>query len=100
MRLVPLGHMIPTTTTHTSTTSASAIVATVITPAMGPRCGCGCAAQGDGPEAEQDRGLTSRLGPVEIDWPMTIGYYGGIALAIALEAIEPPLALVIAAIPF
>ena len=49
--------------------------------------------------AEQDRGLTSRVGPVEIDWPMAIGYYGGIGLALALEAIEPPLALFIAAIP-
>ena len=35
--------------------------------------------------AEQDRGLTSRVGPVEIDWPMAIGYYGGIGLALAFE---------------
>lgn len=48
---------------------------------------------------EEEQGLTSRIGPVEIDWPRTIGYYGGIGLATAFELIEPPLALFIAAIP-
>jgi hypothetical protein len=48
---------------------------------------------------EQKQGMTSRIGPIEIDWPRTIGYYGGISLAIAFELIEPPLALFIAAIP-
>jgi hypothetical protein len=48
---------------------------------------------------EQDRGLVRRIGPVEIDWPRTCGYYVGIGLATALEWIEPPLALFIAAIP-
>ncbi len=56
------------------------------------------------PEEEQDvneqkQGLISRIGPIEIDWPRTIGYYGGIGLATAFELIEPPLALFIAAIP-
>lgn len=49
---------------------------------------------------EEDRGLTSRIGPVEVDWPRTIGYYGGIGLATAFELVEPPLALFIAAVPF
>jgi hypothetical protein len=48
---------------------------------------------------EQKQGMTSHIGPIEIDWPRTIGYYGGIGLAIAFELIEPPLALFIAAIP-
>lgn len=48
---------------------------------------------------EQKLGMTSRIGPVEIDWPRTIGYYGGVGLALAFEIIEPPLALFIAAIP-
>jgi hypothetical protein len=56
------------------------------------------------PEEEQDvneqkHSLVSRIGPIEIDWPRTIGYYGGIGLATAFELIEPPLALFIAAIP-
>lgn len=52
--------------------------------------------QGDQPE---EIGLTSRIGLVEINWPKTVGYYGGIGLAVAAELIEPPFALFIAAIP-
>ena len=50
--------------------------------------------------AAQDRGLTSDVGPLKIDWPRTAGYYGGIALAISFDLIAPPLALFIAAVPF
>jgi len=50
--------------------------------------------------AEEDRGLVSRIGPVEVDWPRSLGYFGGIALATAFEIIEPPLAVFIAAVPF
>ncbi|MBO0790943.1 MAG: hypothetical protein J2P36_08345 [Ktedonobacteraceae bacterium] len=49
--------------------------------------------------SEQSLGMTSRIGPLEIDWPRTIGYYGGIGLAWAFELFEPPLLLLIAAIP-
>lgn len=48
---------------------------------------------------EQKQGMTSHIGPIEIDWPRTIGYYGGISLALAFEIIEPPLAIFIGAIP-
>jgi hypothetical protein len=48
------------------------------------------------PEA---RGMVSRFGRVESDWPRTVGYYGGIALAIGLEIIDPPIGLFIGAIP-
>ncbi len=51
------------------------------------------------PQGDTERGLVSRFGPVEIDWPRTLGYYSGIALATAFELIEPPLAIFIAAIP-
>jgi hypothetical protein len=50
--------------------------------------------------AEQDRGLTNRIGPVEIDWTQAIGYFGGIGLATAFGLIEPPIAIFIAAVPF
>jgi len=50
-------------------------------------------------EPKQDRGLTSQIGPVAIDWPRSIGYFGGIGVAVALGIIEPPLGLFIAAIP-
>lgn len=44
--------------------------------------------------------LVSRIGPVEIDWPRSLGYFGGIALAVGFELIEPPIGLFIAAVPF
>lgn len=47
-----------------------------------------------------DRGLTSRVGPVEINWPRAVGYYGGVALAVGFGMIEPPFGVFIAAVPF
>jgi len=49
---------------------------------------------------EADRGLTSRVESVEIEWPRSLGYCGSSALAVAFEVIEPPLALIMAAVPF
>lgn len=48
---------------------------------------------------EQQQVMVSHFGPIQIDWPRTIGYYGGIGLATAFELIQPPLAIFIAAIP-
>lgn len=53
-----------------------------------------------GDMSSADRRLVGQVGPIEIDWPLAAGYYGGIALALALEMVEPPLALFIAAVPF
>ncbi len=49
--------------------------------------------------SQQGLGMTSQVGPLEIDWPRTTGYYGGVGLALAFELVEPPLAIFIAAIP-
>ncbi|HEX8032642.1 MAG TPA: hypothetical protein VF510_02285 [Ktedonobacterales bacterium] len=50
-------------------------------------------------EQQENVGLTSQVGIIEINWPKTIGYYGGIGIALAAEIIEPPVAVFIAAIP-
>lgn len=50
--------------------------------------------------AEQDWGLTSRVGPLEVDWPRSLGYFGGVALAVAYEVVPVPFGIFIAAIPF
>jgi hypothetical protein len=47
----------------------------------------------------EQRGLMIRLGPLELDWPKTVGYYGGVGIALVCDLIAPPLALFIAAIP-
>lgn len=50
-------------------------------------------------EEPESKGFESRIGPLEVNWPQTLGYYGGIALAVAFEMIEPPVGLFIAAVP-
>jgi hypothetical protein len=49
--------------------------------------------------AEQDAGLVIRLGPMQVDIPRSMGFYGGIALAVGAGMIEPPLGIFIAAVP-
>ncbi|HZC04353.1 MAG TPA: hypothetical protein VE338_01825 [Ktedonobacterales bacterium] len=51
-------------------------------------------------QSPQDRGLVSHIGPVRVDWPRSLGYYGGIGIALAAGIIDPPLAIFIGAIPF
>ena len=43
--------------------------------------------------------LEVRVGNVEVDVPRSVGYFGGLAAAVGLGLIEPPLALFIAAVP-
>lgn len=52
-----------------------------------------------GRQTEQ-RHLAAGLGPLEIDAPKAAGYYAGLAVALALGVVEPPLAVFIAAVPF
>lgn len=40
-----------------------------------------------------------RVGGVTVDVPRTVGYYGGVAVAVGLGLVEPPLGLFIAAVP-
>lgn len=44
--------------------------------------------------------LVSRAGALEIDWPRSLGYFGGIGFAVGVGLIEPPLGVFIAAVPF
>ncbi len=50
-------------------------------------------------EQDEDRDFTTRIGPVDIDWPRALGFYGGIAVALALDVVAPELALFVAAVP-
>jgi hypothetical protein len=43
--------------------------------------------------------LEVQMGTVEVDVPRSVGYFGGLAAAVGLGLIEPPLALFIAAVP-
>ncbi len=35
-----------------------------------------------------------------MDWPRSLGFFGGVCLAVAVGAVEPPLGAFIAAVPF
>jgi hypothetical protein len=43
--------------------------------------------------------LEIRVGTVEVDVPRSVGYFGGLAAAVGLGLIEPPLAVFVAAVP-
>jgi hypothetical protein len=50
--------------------------------------------------SEHEKDMVVRTGTLEIDVPRSIGYFGGIAGAVAVGLLEPPLGVFIAAIPF
>jgi len=50
-------------------------------------------------EQKEDQPFVVHLGPLVVDVPRTIGYYGGVAAALAFELIASELALFIAAVP-
>ena len=49
--------------------------------------------------AGKQKGMTARIGPMEIDVPRTTGYYVGVGAAVAFGIIEWPVAVFIGAIP-
>lgn len=50
-------------------------------------------------DEKEDEEFVTRVGPLKVDWPRSIGYFGGIGIAVALDLIAPPLALFVAAVP-
>ena len=56
----------------------------------------------DQPAAQDpsQRGLTSSVGPVEVDWPRSLGYFGAIGIAVGLDLLSWPVGAFIAAVPF
>jgi len=49
--------------------------------------------------SNSDNRIIVNVGPVRVDVPQALGYFGGIAAAVAFGVLEPPLAAFIAAIP-
>ena len=50
-------------------------------------------------EQQEEAPFISHVGPIDIDWPRSLGFYGGIALALAFELIAPEIALFVAVVP-
>ena len=45
-------------------------------------------------------GVTGQADHIEIDWPRSLGFFGGLGIATALELVPVPIALFVAAVPF
>jgi hypothetical protein len=45
-------------------------------------------------------GITGRTDHIEIDWPRSLGFFGGLGVATALELVPLPIALFVASVPF
>ena len=52
------------------------------------------------PRNGNEEGITGQADHVEIDWPRSIGFFGGLGVAAALELIPIPIAVFVAAVPF
>ncbi len=53
------------------------------------------------PTPPEEKGVTSRIGGnLEIDWPRSVGFFGAIGAAVALDLVPIPIALFIASVPF
>src|SRR5690349_10998328 len=50
-------------------------------------------------QQREDEPFVSRVGPLHVDWPRSLGYFGGIAAAVAFDLIAPEIALFVALIP-
>ena len=55
--------------------------------------------QTDGAPVEE-RDVTSQVGPLVVDWPRSIGFFGAVGLGIALDLVPLPVGLFIGAVPF
>jgi hypothetical protein len=52
------------------------------------------------PSTDGSPSLVEKIGPFELDVPRSLGFFGGIAVAVGAGLIEPPLGVFIAAVPF
>jgi hypothetical protein len=53
-----------------------------------------------GEEQKEDQPFVVRIGPVDVDIPRSLGFFGGIAAALAFDLIAPEIAIFAAAVPF
>lgn len=58
-------------------------------------------AQGQDPTPPDSQdGITGRTDHVEIDWPRSLGFFGALGAAVALDLVPVPIAAFVAAVPF
>lgn len=52
------------------------------------------------PRRKSEQAITGQADHLEIDWPRSIGFFGGLGVAAALELVPIPIALFVASVPF
>lgn len=52
--------------------------------------------------SDDQRGFTGTIDDthVEVDWPRSIGFFGALGIAVALDLVSMPIAVFVAAVPF
>ena len=50
-------------------------------------------------EQKEDQPFVYEIGPIKVDVARSLGFFGGLALAVGLELIAPEIALFVAAVP-
>ena len=50
--------------------------------------------------SRDDKAITGRADHIEIDWPRSLGFFGGLGAAAALELVPIPIAVFVASVPF
>ena len=52
------------------------------------------------PRRQNEEGVTGQADHIEIDWPRSLGFFGGLGVAVALDLVPVPIAAFVAAVPF
>jgi hypothetical protein len=57
-------------------------------------------AEGASRTPRDSRGLVGQVDHIEVDWPRSLGFFGGLGAAVALELVPIPIAVFVASVPF
>ncbi len=55
---------------------------------------------GSGKSDNPNGPILAKIGPIELDIPRSIGYFGGVGVAVAAGVLDPAVGIFIAAVPF
>src|SRR5690349_14619624 len=58
------------------------------------------AGKGTMPRSRNEQGITGQADHIEIDWPRSLGFFGGLGVAAALGLVPMPIAVFVASVPF
>src|SRR5690348_3730846 len=57
-------------------------------------------AEGASRTPRDSRALVGQVDHIEVDWPRSLGFFGGLGAAVALDLVPIPIAVFVASVPF